>query len=57
MGKEPMDRESADRIAAAAERDPDSPILKPRPVGVSVEVSEDRTPGPRIDNWPPPRGG
>jgi len=28
MGKEPMDRESADRIAAAAERDPDSPTAQ-----------------------------
>ncbi|MEV6071987.1 hypothetical protein AB0L82_36065 [Nocardia sp. NPDC052001] len=28
MGKEPMDREAADRIAAAAERDPDSPTAQ-----------------------------
>ncbi len=28
MGKEPMDRESADRISAAAERDPDSPTAQ-----------------------------
>ncbi|MFE3281300.1 hypothetical protein [Nocardia sp. NPDC059239] len=28
MGKEPMDQEAADRIAAAAERDPDSPTAQ-----------------------------
>ncbi|WP_280462735.1 hypothetical protein [Nocardia carnea] len=28
MGKEPMDRDSADRIAAAAERDPNSPTAQ-----------------------------
>lgn len=28
MGKEPMDRDAADRIANAAERDPDSPTAQ-----------------------------
>ncbi|MBF6137825.1 hypothetical protein IU501_33175 [Nocardia otitidiscaviarum] len=28
MGREPMDRDSADRIAAAAERDPGSPTAQ-----------------------------